>query len=212
VFLDREVTKISTAELIEGLVDIIPRPWAEYGKGGKPITQNRLARLLKPLGIAPERGVVILDDGAQANVRSYHLEHFREAFARFLPMLGGAQLDKWKKLDGCWTSEASATGNGESSFPVAKSQKSNNDGEISTCPVAEGGAGDMHTSAESEPCAARSPESAPEPPELCARCNRPGGNVVAFGDGESIRLHPKCERPWIEERMAQEGIWSASPG
>ena len=32
-----------------------PRPWAEYGKSGKPLTQNRLARLLKPLGIVPQR-------------------------------------------------------------------------------------------------------------------------------------------------------------
>jgi hypothetical protein len=33
--------------------------------------------------------------------------------------------------------------------------------------------------------------------------------VVAFGDGRSIRLHRECEGPWIENRMAEEGIWRA---
>jgi hypothetical protein len=32
---------------------------------------------------------------------------------------------------------------------------------------------------------------------------------VAFGDGDSIRLHGECEDPWMENRMAEEGIWRA---
>ena len=41
----------SSAHLIEQLCEIVPRPWAEYGKNDKEITQHQLARLLKPLGI-----------------------------------------------------------------------------------------------------------------------------------------------------------------
>ena len=51
--LDPKAQRISSAEMIEKLCEIEPRPWAEYGKSGKPITQNKLARLLKPLGVAP---------------------------------------------------------------------------------------------------------------------------------------------------------------
>ena len=41
------VDRISSAHLIDKLVVIVPRPWGEYGKAGKPITQNKLARLLQ---------------------------------------------------------------------------------------------------------------------------------------------------------------------
>ena len=37
-----------SADLVAALVAIEGRPWAEYGRTGKPITQNKLARLLKP--------------------------------------------------------------------------------------------------------------------------------------------------------------------
>ena len=45
-----EQTEIPSAELVEALVALDGRPWAEMGKSRKPITQNRLARMLKPLG------------------------------------------------------------------------------------------------------------------------------------------------------------------
>jgi putative DNA primase/helicase len=50
IFDTLESDRLSSAALIEHLVEIMPRPWAEYGKSGKPITQNKLARLLQPLG------------------------------------------------------------------------------------------------------------------------------------------------------------------
>ena len=54
VFDELAIKTISSAHLIEKLVEIVPRPWGEYGRSGKPLTQNKLARLLKPLGIASE--------------------------------------------------------------------------------------------------------------------------------------------------------------
>ncbi|HKB23337.1 MAG TPA: hypothetical protein VKC99_11215 [Methyloceanibacter sp.] len=42
---------------------------------------------------------------------------------------------------------------------------------------------------------------------ICAQCGRPGGNEVAFGDEIGpVWLHRKCEAPWIERRMGEEGI------
>ena len=46
--------RIPSDDLVEALVGIEGRPWAEMGKARKPLTQNRLARLLKPLAIAPD--------------------------------------------------------------------------------------------------------------------------------------------------------------
>ena len=46
--------RIPSGDLVAALVGIEGRPWAELGKARKPLTQNRLARLLKPLAIAPE--------------------------------------------------------------------------------------------------------------------------------------------------------------
>ena len=47
-------SEAASAHLVKELVAIDGRPWAEMGKGGKPLTQNRLARMLKPLAIAPD--------------------------------------------------------------------------------------------------------------------------------------------------------------
>jgi hypothetical protein len=44
---------------------------------------------------------------------------------------------------------------------------------------------------------------------LCAFCRRPGGNLVAIGDGALLHLHRECEERWIENRMAKETIWRA---
>lgn len=52
IFSVLKVDEISSADLIERLCAIVPRPWSEFGRTGKAITQNRLARLLRPLAIA----------------------------------------------------------------------------------------------------------------------------------------------------------------
>ena len=45
--------KFRRQDLVEPLVGLDGRPWAEIGKSRKPMTQIRLARMLKPLGIVP---------------------------------------------------------------------------------------------------------------------------------------------------------------
>src|SRR5262249_13735300 len=47
-----EGLEIASADLVKALVTIEGRPW---GKNGKPLTQKKLAQMLKPLGIAPDR-------------------------------------------------------------------------------------------------------------------------------------------------------------
>jgi hypothetical protein len=48
------VDRIPSGDLVEALVAIEGHPWPELGRSRKPLTQNRLARMLKPLTIAPD--------------------------------------------------------------------------------------------------------------------------------------------------------------
>jgi Protein of unknown function (DUF3631) len=59
--------EMPSADLVKALVAIEGRPWAEFGKSQRPLTQTRLARLLKPLGIAPGN---VGPEGAASGVTS----------------------------------------------------------------------------------------------------------------------------------------------
>jgi putative DNA primase/helicase len=72
----------STAELrskdiCEKLAQIETSPWAEMGRGGKPITHARLARMLKSFEIY----VTKIENG---NARGYQKSNFSDAFERYL--------------------------------------------------------------------------------------------------------------------------------
>jgi hypothetical protein len=71
--------KISSKELVEELVKVEDHPWSDWRRG-KAITQNGLARLLKPFGIISK----ILRDGEDV-FRGYEARQFTDVFARYLP-------------------------------------------------------------------------------------------------------------------------------
>jgi putative DNA primase/helicase len=79
VFAERRLDRLPSAELVEALIAIEGRPWAEW-KAGKPITANGLARLLAPFAIKPG---TIRTGGATP--KGYQLAQFEDAFARYLP-------------------------------------------------------------------------------------------------------------------------------
>jgi hypothetical protein len=125
--------RISSAHLIERLVEIVPRPWAEYGRSGKPLTQNKLARLLKPLGIVPQKIRIGIE-----TPNGYHRHQFQEAWDRFLSTEGGSQPEHRNKCNGMGTSDGFQSGTAQTDVPVQKCEKSNNDGLCSSVPVAKG--------------------------------------------------------------------------
>jgi hypothetical protein len=196
---------VTSADLVAALVDIEGHPWAEWGKNRKPITQHQLARLLKPLSIITQK----VGPGKTGRVGGYVLAQFEEAFERYLGPKGDSDSDSRTECDEIRTSDDSDSDGTDPGSPSRKCKKPNNDGLPSDRPSRKAENGKANTSADSEPCAPRNSEPAPDPAELCAYCNHPGGNAVAFGDGQSIRLHRECEQPWIECRMAEEGIWRA---
>jgi hypothetical protein len=70
--------EIRSEALLDKLKGLQGRPWAEMpGRDGKPLTANKLASLLKPLGVIPE---LI----GPRRLSGYRREHFADAFERYL--------------------------------------------------------------------------------------------------------------------------------
>jgi hypothetical protein len=72
--------RLASAVLVDRLVKIEGRPWAEW-KGGKPITQNTLARHLGRFGIVSQ--TVRFSSGHTA--KGYYRSDFDDAFERYAP-------------------------------------------------------------------------------------------------------------------------------
>ena len=77
-FRKGEPDRIASSDLVEALVELEGHPWAEMGKLRKPLNQNRLARMLKPLGIAPETIRI-----GEETLKGYFVHVFDDAFERF---------------------------------------------------------------------------------------------------------------------------------
>jgi hypothetical protein len=54
LFASSAVDFLESEYIVKELVELEGRPWAEF-KGGKPLTKNQLARLLKAFEIKPEK-------------------------------------------------------------------------------------------------------------------------------------------------------------
>jgi putative DNA primase/helicase len=65
ILTDRDTDRMRSADLVAALVAIEGHPWAEW-KAGRSITQNGLARMLKPFGIAPELAPAAMSSTAAA--------------------------------------------------------------------------------------------------------------------------------------------------
>jgi hypothetical protein len=153
IFMKLGCDRLSSVELIEELVKVEPRPWAEYGKSGKPITQNKLAWLLKGanLGIAPE---VIRT--ASGTPRGYLLSQFAEAFERYLsPLEGSTDRNSATNADGMGISEISRPQQGHPDVAVQKCKKSNNNGLSCGVTVQKGAERTKERPDLSQPVAAR---------------------------------------------------------
>jgi putative DNA primase/helicase len=71
--------KIATAVLVNRLVNLEERPWAEW-KHGRPMTGSDLAAMLLPFGIRSKKIRV----SASATKRGYSITGFRDVFDRYL--------------------------------------------------------------------------------------------------------------------------------
>ena len=72
---------IKTDVVLAKLHEMADWPWPLFGKTEKPLSSHKLARLLKPFGIASAGRVSFRDERA----RAYRVDAFAEAFTRYSP-------------------------------------------------------------------------------------------------------------------------------
>jgi len=199
--------EMPSADLVGGLVAIEGRPWAEMGKRGKPMTQNMLARMLKPLKIAPDE--IGPED---ARVRGYKRARFKEAFGRYLPEEapeGASQPSSRPERDEMGTSDIFKPSSPPDGWTDVKCEKSNNDGLLDGWTVAKGGSGEKTQVRTARPKSddheIASPDDILDIPRFldlrrCAHCNRNGalGQVALPDRPGTIWLHRECEGAWLE--------------
>jgi Protein of unknown function (DUF3631) len=133
-----EKIELSSADLVKVLVATEGRPWAEMGKSGKPITQNKIARMLKPLGIAPS-----MIGPETKRLSGYKLNQFEEAFERYLPLEAVSNLTSSQQAAKSSTYDNLEPHSQEDGCEVGKCEKSNNDGLLCGCEVAKGEPGGL---------------------------------------------------------------------
>jgi hypothetical protein len=85
VFEDKDEDALPSSTLAAALAELTDRPWAEWSHG-KPLTTNKLARLLAPFGVTPANVRI----GAKVP-KSYTRHAFGDAWERYLPPETGSQ-------------------------------------------------------------------------------------------------------------------------
>jgi putative DNA primase/helicase len=96
---DKPCAEIRSADLVEALLAIEVHPWAELGKERKPLSANKLARMLRPLSITSEK-----IGPEKKRVAGYVREHFKDAFSRYLEPEGDTKADIRTERDEMGTS------------------------------------------------------------------------------------------------------------
>jgi putative DNA primase/helicase len=200
-FNERAAEQLSSAEIVAALVAMEGRPWVEWGKQRKPMTQHALARQLREFKTsdgAPIAPVQIWEGGKE---RGYKLTQFDDAFRRYLAEHPPAQVVGWYESHEATESTdlfaANPTGRPDPLLPVGKCEKPNNDAHSTDLPLAKAG---MGANGGTEP--------------LCDHCGRPGalGQVMLADYPVIVWLHRECEQLWLEgQQDAETGHDSGIP-
>jgi putative DNA primase/helicase len=105
---------VTSAELVEALVGMEGRPWPELGRSRKPLTQARLAKMLRGPGfcVTPDR-IRVPRGGTEVQLRGYTKAQFEDLFARYLSLYTPPECHSVTNGDGTGTSGSSqgVTGN-----------------------------------------------------------------------------------------------------
>jgi hypothetical protein len=78
-FVAKGADRLWSEDIAAAIHAIAGRSWAQWGRTGRPISQNQIARLLKDCNIYP--GKIRIGNPSR---RGYYLSQFAEAFERYL--------------------------------------------------------------------------------------------------------------------------------
>ncbi len=86
IFSELNRSRMHSTQLIECLIEIDGRPWADWRRG-KSLNANNLSRFLRPFGIHPKQ--MKIDN---TNRNGYELRDFQDAFNRYIGSDAGESL------------------------------------------------------------------------------------------------------------------------
>jgi hypothetical protein len=177
--------EMPSADLVKALIAIEGRPWAEMGKARKPLTQNGLARMLKPLKIRSED--IWIDS---RSLKGYVFRHFEEAFARYLPPEGVSKPRERENADETGTSDLFQTARRETDLADRKCDKPTNGGHPRGLADEKGGSGEepwhLRYSDQYHGPVVAVPEHPPDPLDEHGESVTPPGLSEAPGTGTSV--------------------------
>jgi putative DNA primase/helicase len=153
-FTAQDKDRMASEDLVKYLGGLDDRPWSEYGRGDKPITQTQVARLLKPLHIKP--GSIRLDDGKTP--KGYYRAAFEDLFARYLPDLRAATPPQLKE-SAAFSDFSAATSPDVVAFP--NRENPSNSKIVAAVAAGNAGKGNAHD----DDADASTPNGAAEPPK-----------------------------------------------
>jgi hypothetical protein len=172
VFAEHGGDRMTSLALCAALAALEGRPWAEWGKSAKPITQNQLARLLKPYQVSP-----VDVRTAEGTRMGYVLDRLERAFERYIPSTPLSNHDAPTSEE----NQPLAENSNHDEFSAVVDRDSRNPLKNNDCRgVVDQKGGEGH---------------------ICRYCGRgePLPNQVAI-DGRTVWLHPgECEAGWMAE-------------
>jgi putative DNA primase/helicase len=186
-FADKKTDRLWSEEIAEAVHAIEGRPWAEWGRAGKPISKNQIARILKDYKIVPDSVRV-----GERTKKGYHLSQFAEAFERYLGPQGVNEPEQRNKPTAMGTSSAFQNGTGQSDVPFQKCEKPLRPSDCSVVPVQKGGRADQESEGNGHA------ESLPLRCEHCGNPEAPDDPVREYlFEGDRCLLHPRCQVEWL---------------
>jgi putative DNA primase/helicase len=79
LFMTEDTDRLGSQHIADALAKLEGRPWPEF-RGGKSITTNQVAHLLKPYQVRPHNVRI-----GEEILKGYLLGDFEDAFSRYLP-------------------------------------------------------------------------------------------------------------------------------
>jgi hypothetical protein len=222
-----EFPAMTTKALIDALCSDKERPWATWNKNEKPITDRQMARLLSEFRMIISETVHPNETGEVKDAKGYKRARFDDAFDRYLTpaneasraQTGGQQASKRTNADEMGTTSDFCVRPESDQDGYEKREKPANDGNLyartdkNPQPPREGnsgnGAGQFRSDVEDAYAELRARGEAarddtPDIPaalwrgEVCAHCGQPVIGEPWDYDGIKVRLHDRCQYPWID--------------